>query len=138
MAAGDSLLCSRSELSRVSGGLSLEPFPALYISFLPFRTTPHFQLSALHLLSQFLSVLTIHSCRNMQYFFLSTSNHRDMVKTTAQMVMRMNPPMSINLRPRRSISRFFNKQKYQDISNNKVVPHAAIFEHSGEFVCVKV
>lgn len=52
LAAGDLQLCSRSELSQVSGGLSLEPFPALYISFLPSRTTPPFSaLSSTALIS---------------------------------------------------------------------------------------
>lgn len=37
---------------------------------------------------------------------LITANHSAIVKTTAQTVMRMNPPISMNRRPFLSISRF--------------------------------
>lgn len=91
-----------------------------------------------------------HQCRqswhNMLIFF-NTSNQREIVKTTAQIVIRMNPPMSINLRPRRSISRFLNKQRkivYKLMKSYDAPPDmlhnqncAVIYVHSGEFVCIK-
>lgn len=93
LAASDSLLCSSWKLRCVCPFFSRFPFIAA------FGFDASWQKKRFSCL-----------CRKIGFFFHSTSKHRAMVKTTAQIVMRMNPPISISLRPRRSISRFFDRQ----------------------------